>query len=436
MIIKLKGEFNKKEFINTLSEQLDLYIEDDWSAYGSLYLNFNDENGTAVDWHDKRDNSLKVEIQGRKKKRLSVKDVEMVVQLLKKGRSAEEISKILEIADSEIKKSLSSINESGLLDELPLLKEAELDTYMFLESEVNLDKNKYKDYIKEIGVLRTENRKYEKVYTIKDLCIKENMNFIRNIMETDEPFVVKESFLEYNCAHLLPMAERKGYTILRKEIVEYYDLKELLQKSDYNFFDNRYNLQEGYEAENVKHLTKAQIDGEEIGYTVNRWYLLKQVVPIYSTEKLYKKYNINLLSEEEILKESGISLFNPHAIHNYYPTPYGVRRQLEPYGFDKNGKAFHKLKRTLHEIFGLIKNSDLSQKDFTIHPKKIKKLTMILKENNLDLGDIFPDGMTDDYKFVYKEGKIPEHIITEHNEYWEQRKLKEELSKIKNNVLT
>lgn len=430
VIIRLKGSFDKKEFLKSIEDALDTYVEESMTMKGSLYLNLFNEEGESIDYFDQRGNSLEITLNSKKKKKkVSLKEITMIQDLLKQGVEVDEISNILEIANSEINKTVKKIVNLDDTNSLPFIKIKDLDEYMFLESDVKIKNSEFKKLIKEIALYKNRKNDLEKVYSIREFCESKNLIFIRELSSSRKPYVPVSVLKKNKFEHLLEGEECKGigiYDDYKKQLMTLFDLEQLLTKIDLKYFRED-ELTKEFSVNSVKGLKKSQIIGEESGYTItpSRFGEIK-LTPVYDIKKLYKKYGIKLISDVEVNEKLGKTIFKAFGIASYYPNTYRVKEELEPYGFDLNGTEYHKLKKPLSEIFGLIEKKDILNNDFLYDPLKSSKLNLLLKNSGTALGDILPDGITEDFLLVYRNGKIDNDIIEEYSLFLKNRELKEQ----------
>jgi len=423
MIIKFTGEFTKEELMKEFEKKLDEYVPTNWTCRGSFYLNFYDEDGQDVDWIDKKTSeSLKVSVQSSKKRKaLSVKEIEKIKELLEQGKEPSEISDELKLANSSVKKAVNEIEELGTNGTLPILTKADFNEYMFTESELEIKKYERMSP-QEVGLYKNKKGKLEVIYSFEDYFSKRPSLSLFKDMKTVPTHFIQSIYIRKYIDLSPEELSFVGLVYFEHGLSPILDAKKIFEQKGITLFENQESIGNYVEESALRTFKKNQYEGKEIGYYIHTFRDGdKTIRPVYDLESLYKEYNLRLISDDEIEKENGKTLFNPHAVHSYFPASYGVKNELEPYGFNAEGKEYRRTKRPLYEFFGLI--DETTNDHYAVVPMKISKLRTLLRDNGTKLDDIKPLGMTKDYLLVYDKQSIPQEIRDEYDVFLEKKLL-------------
>lgn len=230
---------------------------------------------------------------------------------------------------------------------------------------------------------------------------------------------VKKSELE----RLFIQSQPVGLALVDGSVDRVYDGVQVLEENEIPYIP--YEEIDLYEMGigEVKGLTGEQLNHLEIGCTIDEGMVYGCTIkPVYLKRDAYEKNDLRFIKDSELLKEKGNTFFNYQALHGYFPRSYGVKPELEPYGWGGNGTFYHRTKRPLYGKFGLVKAEEIGEEDFLVHPRGLTKLRKLLKKISMPLDDIQPDGMTKDNRLVYRQGKIPSSVIGEFQSYVNKKK--------------
>jgi len=426
MIIRFKGEFTKEELLQAFEEQLDQFIQKDWTCKGTFYLNIYNEKGSEIDLIDTKTNeSFELTVRSpKKRKALSVTDIEKVKDMLAQGMDPSDIANQLKIADSSIKKAttqLTELEESGD-DSLPLLKKTDFDTSMFTESEIDIAR--YNDWNPEkVGLYKNKKGKLELVYSFQRYFEEINASIYRDIHSMPHYFVPVSAF-DF-CKDLIKdVTKMYGVLLTEKGLEMIIDVRDVAKAHNITYFESEDDGEEfvsSYYLKNI--LNKEQYIGKEIGFYIPTYSRPRDcfVIPLYDQQALFKENGIHYITDDEIEQYVGKTLFKTNAVQNYYPSSYGVKNLLELYGYTSEGTKYYHPICPLYEHFGLIE--EVLDTYYVVDPTKATKLRTLLRDNGTKLDDIKPLGMTKDYLLVYDKQSIPQEIRDEYNAFLEKKLL-------------
>jgi DNA-binding NarL/FixJ family response regulator len=110
MILKIKGESTKEEFIGAMREFLDKHVSDNLSiTETTMYLNFIDEKNTPVNYYNENDSDLELEYH------IGYRNEEEIQEMLKQGIKQKDIASKLNISPSKVSKIKKSLKTRKLL---------------------------------------------------------------------------------------------------------------------------------------------------------------------------------------------------------------------------------------------------------------------------------------------------------------------------------
>lgn len=404
MIIRLRGEFETDKFIEAIDSTIKEYVDEGIKIKGSLYLNLFNEAGDEIDIYDESGKSLEVTVTNKKKNaKMTVNDIARVKDLLAQGLTEDQIADALELSNEVAKDSIQTAKPKGSTMVLPILKKKQMNQYMFLKSELEI--NEYEEAIKEVGLWRNTLNKLEPILSVEEYCSEHDLMFFKNHAELYGTLMMKRS-LGKRDEKVEGMVIR-GLLLHNGLLEEVFSLEEFLNTIGIPYIPyDEVKIRKLHVGE-VKGFTKEQLFNQKVGVTLIRHKDWVETNAVFDVPSLCEKYGYALISDEELETGRGKTLFSPQDVDYFYPPSYGVKEELTPYGFHQDGKQYFKTKKPLYEHFGLIEKEDIKSTDLCVDPFNMFRLRMVLSGTPLDLNDIKPDGMTENYEMVYRKGKIP-----------------------------
>ena len=374
MKFQFNGPFNREEFLKAVSQMFDMFIVDDSSVSGCMELTLYQDGKPLDKWSQEGAFPVEVTVHSSQVPTFSREEVQTVT----------------------VFNSLNpyEFSEDVLVEASPFAEVVGkyLNSYGELKDVLSVEK-----------YCKTNNLQ---VYNHKDIRWNHNLLTERNAKKSELKRFFKNSH---------PV----GLTLSNGQVMQVYDVVQVLEENEIPYIPyEEINLYEMGIGE-VKGLTKEQLNHLDIGYTIDEEMVFGcKVKPVYLKRDAYEKNGLRFIDEQELLKEKGSTLFHYQTgVHSYFPRSYGVESELKPYGWAGNGTFYHRTKRPLYEKFGLVKVEEIDRDDFLVHPTDSKKLRNLLKNIGMMLDDIEPDGMTKDYRLVYRHGKIPSSVIREFQSY-------------------
>lgn len=378
MKIQFKGQFDQKDFLKAVSQMFEMFNGDDRTVSGCMELNVF-QDGKPLDlWSQEGDFPVEVTVHAsRVPTRISEEEVQTDTVL------------------------------------------TSLNPYEFMKGELV----EVPPYAEVVGKSLNSFLELEDVLSVEKYCKANNLQiyyykYIRSIVILMTETTVKRSELE----RLFIKSKPIGLTLVKGHMERIYDVVQILEENEIPYIPYKeIDLFEMGIGE-VIGLTDEQLNHLEIGYTIDEGMFIGCTIkPVYLKRAAYEKNGLRFIEESELSKEKGNTLFHYQTLHMYFPGSYGVRSELEPYGWAGNGSFYHQTKQPLYEKFGLLKAEEIGEEDFLVHPRDSMKLRNLLKKSSILLDDIQPDGMTKDYQLVYRQGKIPSPVIGEFQSYLNEK---------------
>ncbi|PGK52197.1 hypothetical protein CN918_30880 [Priestia megaterium] len=417
MKITLKGQFMKQEFLQAVSDQLNEYMDEDMTINATLYLRFKDAEGKKIDWVDKNENSLEVTInKSTYQKTNTLEQVKQVYIAYREERKSTTIATELEMPLANVEQLYQEFKELQINPSIMFISREELTPYMILGSELNIENAANMEKVEWVGVTLVGGLRLEKVYSIQFYCQDQGLGFQKQIDKQYTLYLTKKEVEERGLSHLSKVTRPHGLTIKNGDILFFYDIEKLLNENGLKLFEGS-NAPEGHVKLHVNGLTAEQIERHEVGYIIERSLLKRKFIPVYHPATLYNFYNVRILSKEEIEERKGITLFTNHRLTPYFPKSYDIKGEMKVCGYDEEGKEYVEPIRPLYEKFGLIESSELKPDDLALNTRYTKKLQGLLKKEGIDINNVYPDGMTEEHKLVYRASRIPKQVIAEYKKY-------------------
>jgi len=429
MKVTLKGSFTKQDLIQAFAEEVENYMDEEMTGSATIYLRFRDDEGKSIDWVDENKNSLEVTVtpQSFKETRIRNRGIS-ILEGYQNEKTSTAVANELEVPLAQVETLYQQFNELQLPSSISIIPSEQLTTYMLLEREVNMEDEVNHEKLEWIGITIVDKLHVEKVYSVRDYCMKHKIGYQENIYKQEDLLLTKGEAERSGLRSFTQTTEPHGLTLVDGNFDFFYDANRLLKDNDLTLFKGS-RAPDGYVIGQVNGLTPEQVKGQEAGYIVKRSIVRRDFIPVYHPATLYKMYGVRVLSEEEIEERKGTTLFTQHRTTPYFPKVYNVQDELKIAGYDEEGREFTEPSRPLYEKFGLLTGDDIQPGDAVVKTRYMKKFQGLLKEVGIDINKLYPDGMTQDYQLVYRATRIPKETIEAYRKYEETQEFIRELKR-------
>ena len=393
MIIKFSGEFSKEELAEAIFNFLDTPSMEKFKFKGSLYL-------TTVDELGREDQSPKQStIRSKKKDRVPPTEVPEIRKLRDENVSIRDISEQLGIT----RRAVASVSKA-IAENIKIFQKKDLNDYMFLASEIKSIDKSISNVAEVVGVCKGS-RSYENVYSFQKFCERTDIPILTSLSGTN--YVNMEAFKRSSFDQVYHDKKWLGALWrINNEIRSCVDLCKFAEEENLLYFKDANSLPPGFGfAEDVIGIKQEKFVNEPVGVAL--------VGPshnsfreVYDIKALYDKYQIKLISNKEIKEHTHKTIFKKVGVSNYVPKEFGSDDLFEIYGFDSYGRVYLKTRLDLRDFFGLIRRDSLQEGDVRIPLKYMIKFRTLIRDHGFSLSDVLPDGMTEDYDFVFLQGKL------------------------------